>query len=119
MDWHRWRRLNRFADGRFEAFTSKDGLGSDVISSIHPGRDGVLWIGTDGGELSRVTKNGRIATYTSRAGLPDDSIFQILEDRHGYLWMSSNPRALPGGAPAVERFGGGAAGQLSKQRVMA
>jgi PAS domain S-box-containing protein len=81
--------LNRFADGRFRAYTKKDGLLNDVVWSIYKEPDGTLWLGTDGGGLSRF-KNGHFSSFTTQSGLLDDTVFQILDDSKGNLWMSSN-----------------------------
>jgi signal transduction histidine kinase/ligand-binding sensor domain-containing protein/ActR/RegA family two-component response regulator len=82
------RGLTRLRDGRAKTFTTVDGLAENHILSLYEDREGVLWVGTFGGGLSRV-KDG-IRTVTDREGLFDNAAFAILEDDYGYLWMSCN-----------------------------
>jgi ligand-binding sensor domain-containing protein len=79
--------LNRLEKGRFVAYTTKDGLASDLVYSIYEEGNGVLWVGTGGG-LSRY-ENGVFSSFTTKDGLCESRVFQILEDRNGSLWMSS------------------------------
>lgn len=44
--------LARLKDGRFTAYTTKEGLSGNIVRSLCEGRDGSLWIGTDGDGLS-------------------------------------------------------------------
>lgn len=83
------RGLSHIKDGRVRTYTTKDGLGDDVVLSLHLDADGSLWVGTFGGGLSRLTKDG-IRTLTIRQGLYDDAVFAILEDETRSLWMSCN-----------------------------
>jgi len=76
-------------DGQFAAFTTEDGLSSNMVFSIHEDADGVLWIGTSGGGLNRF-KDGKFVGYTTKQGLFDNLVFQILEDDRENLWMSCN-----------------------------
>ena len=57
--------------------------------ALHEDAQGVLWIGTFGGGLSRF-KDGKFSSYTAKNGLFDDVVYRILEDDNGQLWMSSN-----------------------------
>jgi signal transduction histidine kinase len=66
-----------------------DGLASDHVRSLYEDGDGILWIGTYDGGLSRL-KDGRITTYTTNDGLFNNGVFQILDDQRGNFWMSSN-----------------------------
>jgi signal transduction histidine kinase/ligand-binding sensor domain-containing protein/DNA-binding response OmpR family regulator len=50
-----------------------------------------LWIGTNGGGLSRLnTRTGVFGTFTDRDGLPSNTVKSIIEDNKGYLWLSTN-----------------------------
>ncbi|MGE5357694.1 MAG: two-component regulator propeller domain-containing protein [Bacteroidales bacterium] len=93
-------------------YTTKDGLGDDSVLSLHEDADGVLWAGTDGGGLSRVTEGG-IVTVSVREGLYDSGVFAILEDSSGLLWMSSNKGVFNVSKADVEAF---AKRQLSRVR---
>ncbi|MBI4660046.1 MAG: hypothetical protein HY735_14495 [Verrucomicrobia bacterium] len=78
--------LNRLQQGRFMAFTTRDGLISNETSALHEDSEGALWIGTEHG-LSRF-KEGRFSNFSIDNGLFDNLINQILEDDFGYLWIS-------------------------------
>src|SRR5207249_2023728 len=70
--------LCRLTGGRFQRFTTADGLPSDLVLALHAGADGTLWAGTNGG-LARF-EDGRFVGTTSAAGLPTDAVTQIQED---------------------------------------
>src|SRR5215470_3686301 len=53
-----WGGLHRYHDGRFEAFTTKEGLSNNRVVALYQDRHGALWIGTSSG-LNRL-ENGRI-----------------------------------------------------------
>ena len=57
--------------------------------SLYEDRQGVLWIGTDGGGLNRF-ENGKFTPITEKMGLFDNRVMQILDGDDGNLWMSSN-----------------------------
>ena len=80
--------LNRYRDGRFSAFTAKDGLANDFVLAIYGDAEGTLWLGTRDG-LSRF-KDGRFTTFTTRHGLLDNYIHGLVEDDSGCLWMSGS-----------------------------
>ena len=81
--------LNRLEAGRFTSYTTKNGLGSDVVLSIAGEPNGTLWIGTSGGGLNRL-RNGKFTIYGVAAGLHDDNVFAIADDHVGNFWVSSN-----------------------------
>lgn len=78
--------LLRFARGRFETFTTKQGLPNDYVLSVAKGNEAV-WIGTQGG-VSRLA-NGAFSHFDSRAGLLGDHVWSILEDRDGSVWIGT------------------------------
>ena len=59
---------------------------------MHPlDKQGILWIGTNGGGLNRLDPRTNIfKVYTTDDGLANNSVYGILEDEKGNLWMSSN-----------------------------
>ena len=78
--------IARFADGQLrESYAAADGLAEGRVSTLQPGRDGTLWVATDGG-LSRL-KDGRVATLTSKNGLPCDAVGWIIEDDDHSTWL--------------------------------
>ena len=81
--------LVRLKDQKLTTFTTKSGLQSDLVRTLHLDAAGALWIGTDGGGLNRWAR-GRMAGFTTRQGLPDDIVLQILEDNDDGLWLGCN-----------------------------
>ena len=92
--------LVRYANGRFTAVTSADGLPSDLVRSLYADSGGWLWIGTEGRGLARLDPRSwgenapradrRIVRIGARDGLLDETIHQILPDDFGRVWMSGN-----------------------------
>ena len=76
------------------------------MQAIHADAEGTLWVGTDGGGLSRF-KGGRFVHYTTRHGLFDDFISRILEDDQGNLWMGSNRGIFRVGRHELDDFADG------------
>lgn len=106
--------LNRFSNGKFTAYGTKDGLTGLPIWSICPDPDagGRLWLGTDGGGLIRF-KNGTITRFTARDGLYSDLAFQVLEDKQGNLWMNCNRGIYSVSKKELEDFAAGKVKRLT------
>ena len=77
----------RYLHDEFRAWTTADGLSSDVVRELLEDRDGNLWIGTDEG-LDRMV-DGRIETWDLRESLGDNVIIALFQDRLGRLWVAS------------------------------
>jgi signal transduction histidine kinase/DNA-binding response OmpR family regulator/sugar lactone lactonase YvrE len=84
--------LIRMRGGAFEVFTQRDGLAHDNVSVLLAGRDGRLWIGTEGG-LS-VLERGRLRTITPLPGLPGVHVRSLHEDADGTLWVGTVGRGV-------------------------
>ena len=52
-------------------------------------RDGSLWIGTNGGGLSRM-RDGKFTNFSMRDGLTHDVVWRICEDHEGTIWIGTN-----------------------------
>jgi signal transduction histidine kinase/ligand-binding sensor domain-containing protein len=66
-------------------------LPSNVIKSLNDGRNGVLWIGTWGGGLSRYDNQSEsFKTFTMNDGLPSNVVYGAIEDDSGFLWLATN-----------------------------
>jgi len=79
--------LAHLCDGVFSAYTSEDGLISDLIYAVLPTSDGRLWLGTDrglvvlaDGVFSEVLDNGGAAIIEAR---------DLAEDSEGNLWVAT------------------------------
>ncbi|HPS50196.1 MAG TPA: two-component regulator propeller domain-containing protein [Bacteroidales bacterium] len=65
-------------------FCSQNGLGSDLVECITEDRRGSVLAGTQGGGLTRITRN-RIHFYTTEDGLQDQSVMGIGINREGEI----------------------------------
>ncbi len=68
-----------------DVFTTQD------INSLYEGADGIVWVGTWSGGLSKYNvETKKIKTYTRNEGLPSMSIQGILADeKNNALWLST------------------------------
>jgi signal transduction histidine kinase/ligand-binding sensor domain-containing protein len=75
------------ADGKIVTFTTKDGLGAEIVTAMAQDADGDLWVGTSGGGLS-LFRDGR---FVSVPGFPmpgrGGNIEGITADGRGFLWF--------------------------------
>jgi signal transduction histidine kinase/ligand-binding sensor domain-containing protein len=81
--------LTRYSHGRFQAFTSHNGLPNESILALHEDAEGAIWIGTAGGGLAQY-RNGSFHTFTAADGLADNTVFSIAGDAHGALWIGTH-----------------------------
>jgi signal transduction histidine kinase len=79
--------IDRWLNGNVRHLSTHNGLLSDVILSLAPGRDNDLWIGTADG-LNHLQDN-RVDSYTSADGLPDDFVRSLLLDKNDTLWIGT------------------------------
>ena len=70
------------------SFSTRQGLKDDSVHSVVAARDGVIWLGTQGG-LERL-KNGVVTMLSTAAGLPRKNTTSLFEDRAGRLWVGFN-----------------------------
>jgi ligand-binding sensor domain-containing protein/signal transduction histidine kinase len=81
--------LVRLKDGRFDAFTTREGLPGDTVRSLAQSADGALWIGTHGAGLGRL-RDGVFRTLTRRDGLAGDLVRAVRASRDGVVWVGTN-----------------------------
>jgi len=83
--------LTRFDGARFESFdrANTPELRNSGIHVLWPDEEGALWIGTNGGGLTRLM-HGRFQTWTSEQGLAGDVVRAVYRDRSGRLWVGTN-----------------------------
>ncbi len=80
--------ISRFADGKLETLSMKNGLASNDARVLFEDRDGDLWIGTISG-LQRLHR-GRFTRYTAQDGLPPQSQYDaIFEDKQHAIWAGT------------------------------
>jgi signal transduction histidine kinase/ligand-binding sensor domain-containing protein len=81
-------------------YTADDGLGNNKIYSILVDTADVVWIGTYGRGVNKISQNHVSETYTYSNGLPSNVIRSILRDREGNIWF-----ATYGGLAMLRRTG--------------
>ncbi len=72
----------------FRKFSLEDGLPQTEVQALMQDSRGIIWVGTNGGGLSRFNGHA-FKTYTTRDGLPDNTVYSLCEDREGNIWMGS------------------------------
>jgi ligand-binding sensor domain-containing protein/two-component sensor histidine kinase len=85
----------RWPDGRFETYTTRDGLPDNGIHSLLEDREGCIWAGTLAGGACRLVpdpapgRNVVARVYSDKDGLPK-WIYQLFQASDGSLWAGSN-----------------------------
>jgi ligand-binding sensor domain-containing protein/AraC-like DNA-binding protein len=82
--------LARFDGIDFDVFSHENtpALLNDLILSLEADLQGVLWIGTRGGGITRC-QNGTFNTFTTDNGLLDNEIWTILETSDNAIWIGT------------------------------
>jgi signal transduction histidine kinase/CheY-like chemotaxis protein/ligand-binding sensor domain-containing protein len=76
-----------YRDGhRQRGWGEADGLQGAPATSILPGRDGVLWVGTQRGVA--MIDGQQLTFITPDNGLPFFNVAALLEDREGVIWLA-------------------------------
>ena len=83
--------------GIFTQFTTDQGLASNNVISVFEDKQGILWIGTNGG-LSKY--DGKtFQNFTKTDGLSSNQLRQTFEDKSGNLWIAT----LGGGVNKIDK----------------
>jgi signal transduction histidine kinase/ligand-binding sensor domain-containing protein len=80
-----------------QSWQTDSGLPQNTVQAIVQGRDGFLWIATEGGLVRFDGEEFAVLTHANTAGLPSDLIDGLMEDTSGTL-PSGEPKP---GAPGV------------------
>jgi len=81
-------------DGRsWTHLPPSSGAPNATVRAFASTRDGALWMGTNGGGLSRY-REGTFTPVTRADGLPSDLIRSLYEDADGWLWVGTEGRGL-------------------------
>lgn len=94
--------LVRRRGGRFERFTTADGLPSDDIQTLYLDRRGRLWIGTHDGVARH--DGGRFLALGTADGLPHGSVWTLYEDHAGSLWIGTEGGLVRRAGEGLETF---------------
>lgn len=83
--------LARFDGVKFTLFNSGNapGLKGNRIHSLYEDRQGILWISSEHGGLTRY-RQGQFTNLSTAEGLPSDSLGHVREDREGNLWIATD-----------------------------
>jgi ligand-binding sensor domain-containing protein/signal transduction histidine kinase len=83
--------LVRYDGVRFTVFNKSNasGIASNRFTTLHEDAHGNLWVGTEGGDLTRFA-DGRFTTYTKGDVLPEAEIHALRHDQDGRLWVLSS-----------------------------
>jgi len=105
--------LFRYDGKSWTSFPSPSGGPEATVRAFASTRDGALWMGTNGGGLTRY-REGAFTRVTHTDGLPSDLVRSLYEDADGWLWVGTEGRGLarldprswdaaPGSAPKTAR----------------
>lgn len=75
-------------EDQITSYSSADGLSGDMVTAVHEGHDGTIWVATLHG-LSRYDGD-RFTTLTHANGLPGNRLMGVLGDQEGKLWMGTD-----------------------------
>ena len=84
-----WRLLPSAGNGerRFVNYTTRDGLLSNEVYDVRPGKNGTVWFATSGG-ASCFDGTGFI-NFTKSDGLPSSNLITLDVDQQGVVWFGS------------------------------
>ncbi|MDR0542756.1 MAG: response regulator, partial [Dysgonamonadaceae bacterium] len=77
---------------QFEHYSEKNNrLNSDNLQYVYKDSGGKIWIGSEGGGLSRYNAEKNVFDCVQQAyNIPGDIVYNLTEDRQGNLWMGTN-----------------------------
>jgi signal transduction histidine kinase/ligand-binding sensor domain-containing protein len=75
--------------GLFTTYTTDDGLGLDQINCSYRDRKGNIWLGTNGGGISRYDGQS-FTNFTTSQGLAYNLVWCIKEDKAGNIWIGTD-----------------------------
>jgi ligand-binding sensor domain-containing protein len=90
------RGLVYWREGKLNGLDRNDGLAHNSVRALARAADGSLWLGTNGGGLSRL-RDGRFVNYSAAStegGLVHDRVTALLADREGHLWVGTDGGGL-------------------------
>lgn len=73
----------------FHNYSISDGLAQSQVYSLLKDSRGYLWLGTNGGGLSRFDGSG-FHNYSRKDGLSGSYVFALQEDKDGNLWIGTD-----------------------------
>jgi ligand-binding sensor domain-containing protein len=80
--------LYRYADGKCDAITTREGLSADYIISLCVDREGNIWAGSFYNGVDEIWR-GKFETYSTNEGLAGPLVRAIVEDHEGTVWIGT------------------------------
>ncbi|MEW6130211.1 MAG: diguanylate cyclase [Acidobacteriota bacterium] len=80
--------LYRYRDGKLTPLLTAEGVTFKPIRAVFCDREGIIWVGTDGHGMYRVTRQF-LNTYSMKDGLLENNVYPIYEDRAGHIWIGT------------------------------
>jgi ligand-binding sensor domain-containing protein/signal transduction histidine kinase len=74
----------------YQSWQTDTGLPQNTVHAIVQGRDGSMWVATEGGLVRFDGVEFRAYTRANTPALPSDLIDDLMEDRDGVLWISTS-----------------------------
>ena len=81
--------LNQLRRQRFESYSTDEGLGRTVTSSLAIAADGTVWAGTDGSALLRLHGGRFVPQQKWQVTSEKNSIWSLATSRDGSLWIGT------------------------------
>jgi signal transduction histidine kinase len=85
--------LQVLRDARFHNIGTREGLSSDLTSTVVEDSTGAMWVGTNGGGLNAIRLEGKApgaaGTYAVRDVLLSDVILSLAATKNGALWVGT------------------------------
>jgi signal transduction histidine kinase len=89
----------------YQSWQTDTGLPQNTVHAIVQGRDGFLWIATEGGLVRFDGVEFRAYTRANTPQMPSDLVDALMEDRDGVLWISTSGGLARMRGGKVEAFG--------------
>lgn len=77
------------SDGRWQTYTSRDGLADNLIRALAVADDGTVWAATANAGVSRRGRDGQWSTYAVQDGLADNDVRVIKIGEDGSVWFGT------------------------------
>lgn len=88
---------------KYRHYTLQSGLPSNVVSALYEGKDGRLWICTDGGGIAVLNTQSGVFDYLTGSDdggvLTSKAVFAVYEDAQSRQWIGT----LRGGITVIDR----------------
>ncbi len=80
-------------NGRFDRYTSRQGLPTGDVATLFEDREGHLWAGLSEGGVVEL-RDGIFSNFGVLEGLSDDMVWSVLEARDRSIWVGTNSKGL-------------------------